>query len=565
MESQMRNERGAISTARRSKILGGRFSVLVLAGALIACGKSSSSSKPGPGAPTLSSISLTPATITIPTGAQQQLAVIGAYSDSTTAPITSGIEWSSSSPSVAGIGASGLVSSTADTTSAGTTTITASVGGYSAQASVTVTPAALLSVTIDPPTASIHVSEVQAFTAIGHYSNNTSAPLVNLNWSSSDETIAKLDGSFAEGVKSGGPVTITAMDPASQKSSTASLTIKDPELLSLAVSPSEASLPVGFSRQLTAIAQFTGGKTKEISVDWSSSNSAVAAVDHSSGLVSGVALGGPVTITATHHDSGKTSTAAISVTAPVAVTELIPSDLPKSFGPFLASGGNPYKITTLDPAAEVLVRVTSSDPTSAARRPTVEVYPDASFTGSWTCSSWAGGPPCRAGVPNAAGELFILVTINGTPATFTLDVKPLPVLQAGVTVGHAVDGTETYYKVEGLTVPGTVQHTFSPDDKFADLFSYDGPSGPYGFVKILNPVTQVWTAVPSPGFGLLCNTAAWSPLQPPAQEVAAVKGCFVANPLAPGATLAAAPATGAAYLTVEGWLTGAGTSFSLTP
>src|SRR5690349_3521252 len=97
----MRNERGAGSTGHRPKTLMGHITLFVLAGALAACGKSSSTPPPPPGGVTLQSIAVVPASVTVATGTQQQFTVVGTYSDNSKKTITSGIDWSSSSPVVA--------------------------------------------------------------------------------------------------------------------------------------------------------------------------------------------------------------------------------------------------------------------------------------------------------------------------------------------------------------------------------------------------------------------------------------------------------------------------------
>jgi uncharacterized protein YjdB len=74
-----------------------------------------------PAAPTLSSIALTPATISLQVGATQALTVTGTFSDATTSTLTSGVTFASSASGVATVSAAGLITAV----SAGTTTITA--------------------------------------------------------------------------------------------------------------------------------------------------------------------------------------------------------------------------------------------------------------------------------------------------------------------------------------------------------------------------------------------------------------------------------------------------------
>ncbi|HEX7488209.1 MAG TPA: Ig-like domain-containing protein, partial [Anaeromyxobacteraceae bacterium] len=457
-----------------SRSLAGRLALCVglLAGAMIACGRHTPGTPGSPGSPTLQSVALAPTTVTMPTGAQKQLALVGSYSDSTTAPITSGVSWSSSNPSVANLSGGGLVIATSDSTSAGTTTITASVGGLSAQASVTVTGATLQSVTVTPPSATISIPVIQTFAAIGHYSDGTTAPLVHCTWSASPESVALVDDAgFAHGVTTGGPVTITAVDNSSGLSGSATLTIAAPVLVSITVRPGVASVPVGFDRSFTVTGQYSDGTNQALTagVTWSSSDETVASVG-GTGTAHGVAQGAAV-ISATF--GGLASTASLTVAAAPSLIVSPPAHLD---GTIDASGSAHYQVSGLDPTVEYLVRVTTTDLTFDWTTLQVEVDQDASFT-SMVCSSWAGGPSCRAGLPSATGDLFVLVTgLLDTP--YALDVSPLPVLHAGAPpVAGSVDIVEAYYKVDGLTpststTPATFTATLGdgalPLDIFAD-------------------------------------------------------------------------------------------------
>ena len=87
-----------------------------------------------PPPPTLVSIAVTPATATIQTGATQQFIATGTYSNSSTALITNGVTWSSSSPAFATVAPSGTATGVAP----GTTSIIATQGTISGSAVLTV-------------------------------------------------------------------------------------------------------------------------------------------------------------------------------------------------------------------------------------------------------------------------------------------------------------------------------------------------------------------------------------------------------------------------------------------
>src|SRR5581483_3656965 len=84
-----------------------------------------------PGAPTLVSIGVSPATASIGPGATQQFTATGIYSDGSTDDLTTSVTWSSSDPGVATIsnlaGSQGLATGVG----AGSTTIAAGAGSVS--------------------------------------------------------------------------------------------------------------------------------------------------------------------------------------------------------------------------------------------------------------------------------------------------------------------------------------------------------------------------------------------------------------------------------------------------
>jgi len=547
----MLNKRSEVPQIARFTLL----AAVAMAGVLTACG-----SKSGAPAPrTLKSIALDPPSLTVATGSQAQFAVIGSYSDNTTAAIGSGISWSSSSPTVAAMDDSGHATCTGDSTKAGTTTITATVGALTAQASLTVSPSDLLSITVDPGSVELPVSSTQGFSAVGHFADTTTATLHDVTWSSSDSSIAEVDSSgFGRGVKKGGPVAITATDPVSGKSAFAVINVIDPLLQAITVSPASGSIPVGFSRLFTATGQFSDGTNKAIPVLWTSSNTAIATIDDT-GLALGRLAGQSATITA-RAANGMSSTATLAVTAPVS-----PGDIAENGqGTIGSTGPSIYRVTNLDAGKEYLVRVETSDSVDLTTL-LFEVHVDASFTNR-VCGSWAagrsptrvGGPPCRAGAADTNGNLFVQLT--GPAGTeFRLDVSPLPIVTAGASaIQGTVDTTETYFKLvglSGLTFQPTLASIGAGFDNAADLFAYVGPQGPFGFSLI--PWVAEGQQDPPQGPNLILMLGPPNP---------GALGSTVAATSAPKSFIVPAnsPASGVAYATVEGWLTASGTEFSVS-
>ncbi len=92
-------------------------------------------------------------------------------------------------------------------------------------------------------------------------------------------------------------------------------TFEEVKVTGISLNTNSISLPMGSTQQLTATIAPADATNK--TVTWSSSNPSVASVS-STGLVTGVAVGGPITITAT-SSNGLTATCQVTVT-PVAVT-----------------------------------------------------------------------------------------------------------------------------------------------------------------------------------------------------------------------------------------------------
>ncbi len=288
------------NAARRLGLLSA--SVLVWGMALSACHSSSNG-------PKLQSISLDPLTSTIAPGGTQRFTTTGTYSDGATKPITSGVAWNSSNPNIATVANGGMVTGVATTTSMAL--ITATVGGISGTASVIVTSATLQSVTVAPTSSSVAPGTSQQFAASAHYSDGISIQLANgVAWTSSNSAVATVDATgLAQGLTAGS-ATITASYTGS--AGTASLTVTQAALQSLAISPASPSIPAGATQQFTATGRYSDGTTGKVTsgIVWRSSNTAVATVD-GTGLATALAAG-TTTLTAT-ATGGITNTALLTV------------------------------------------------------------------------------------------------------------------------------------------------------------------------------------------------------------------------------------------------------------
>jgi hypothetical protein len=122
-------------------------------------------------AASLVSVAVTPATASVAIGAAQQFVATASYSDGSSRDVTAtGAAWTSATPAVATVNATGGL---ATGVSAGSAVITAAFGGKSGSATLTVLPATLRSIALSPPNTAINIGVTQQFTVTGTFSDNT--------------------------------------------------------------------------------------------------------------------------------------------------------------------------------------------------------------------------------------------------------------------------------------------------------------------------------------------------------------------------------------------------------
>jgi len=232
------------------------------------------------------------------------------------------VTWSSNNTAVATVDANGLVMAVG---AGGPATITATSEEKSGTSSITVTVAPVNTVTVTPPTATLvlGVTPTQQLTAVlKDVANHVLSGRV-VTWTSSAPTVATVDvNGLVTAVAAGGPVTITATSEG--KSETSSITVALDPVNTVIVTPPTGTLVLGVmpTQQLSAQLKDVNGTVLSGRVVTWASNTGVATVD-ANGLVTAVAAGGPVTITATSE--GKAGTSSITATlAPVNTVTVAP-------------------------------------------------------------------------------------------------------------------------------------------------------------------------------------------------------------------------------------------------
>ena len=235
-------------------------------------------------------LEITPNPVSLIAGNEQVLKV-----NITEKPVT----WSSGSPTVATVDASGKVKAITK----GKATITATVEGQSATCEVTVSAIDVTKVILNKTTLALKVNDTETLTATVEPSNATDK---KLTWSSSNPgvisiTVDEYSGIVTATAKSTGTATITATAHNEMKAMCA-VTVTIP-VINVRIIPDELILKPGTSQTLTATVEPSNATNPKLT--WTSSSPGVISitVDEYSGIVTATAKSiGEATITATAHN-----------------------------------------------------------------------------------------------------------------------------------------------------------------------------------------------------------------------------------------------------------------------
>ena len=405
------------------------FMALVLSSLLAACGGGGGGQEatpPGNPAPTVVSIAVTPGTASIPTTGVQALVAIATFSDGSTRDVSATANWTTATASVATVApTNGVVTGV----SSGSSAITASFGGKSSAATVTVTTATLVSIAITPGSATVPVNGVQAFAATATYSDGSVRDITPyVTWTSgttSVGTVGQTTG-VVTGLASG-----TSQLSASfgGKTSSAGLTVTSATLVSVTVTPTAATLPIAATQALTAKATYSDGTVVDITnaVVWGSSAPLVATVAANTGVVTGVSSGVTVVSAASGGKSGSATLTVPSVTlSAIAVSPASATAKPGDSKNFVATA----------------------------------TYSDGSTANLTTTAAWTSSTPLVAtvvsntGVASAlsAGSSLITASVNGKSGSAALTVAAAAV-RAGVGLGSS--GNFVALAKTGISTTGT--------------------------------------------------------------------------------------------------------------
>ena len=316
---------------------------------------------------TLTALVVTPVTTVVGINGTVQFTATGVFSDNSVEDLTSQAAWSSSVASYAVINDAGVASGL----SAGTTTITATYGGVSGTATLNVTTATLVSITVLPANPIAPPRSRIQMTAIGVFSDGTQVQLTGVSWRTNSARYAMVSSTGVLRTKKTTNQPVVVYARLNGITGQTNITISNMTIASVQLTPATPTIAVGTTQQFALIGTFSDGVTTvdlTPSARWQTSNYAEAVIDRS-GIASGLAAG-TVTITATYKGLSPTTATLIVSNATIQSINVTPASPTVALGglqQFAATGlfsdGSTQDITSVS-------QWTSSTPTVAVIKQT---------------------------------------------------------------------------------------------------------------------------------------------------------------------------------------------------
>jgi 6-phosphogluconolactonase (cycloisomerase 2 family) len=399
----------------------------------------------------------------------------------------------------------------------GLAALIAGCGGSSRSISVTeVSSPVLTAIVVTPANPTLGAGRTEQFTATGTYSDGSQKNVTaSAEWASSAQPVATISNAIATpGLATGvgsGKSTITATVGSIFGSTT--LTVTGRTLLSIAVTPSTATVAAGTTQQFAAVGTFSDGtqQTLTTSATWASDTAATATISNapgSAGLASALAVG-TSSITATYE--GITSAPATLTVIPGALVSILvtPASAITSIGgtvSFVATG----------------------------------TYSDGTTRNVTTTATWASATTATATISNAAGTNGIATGVALGSTLITASIGNITSNAATLTVtsgfAWAVDfstgadsGSVSQFGISGggsLTAltPASVPAGQNPYTLAVD------PS--HSYLYVVNYAAPLGTSGSISQYRIAAN-GTLTPMNPPTVETQAGPSGIVVNPTGP--------------------------------
>jgi hypothetical protein len=232
--------------------------------------------------------------------------------------VTAQVTWVSSSTTVATISNAAGTSGLATGIGAGSTTISAALGMVTGSTTLTVTSAALVSISIAPANATLSKGTTRPYTATGIYADGSSQDVTDqVTWATAAPSVATV--SNAAGSKGLVSAVAVGMTTASASlagiSASTGVNVTGATLMSIVVTPPNSVLKHSNTVQYKAVGMFSDGTMQDLTVQvtWVSSDINVATVSNAAGTVGLATAVGVGTTTVSASASGITGTAQLRV------------------------------------------------------------------------------------------------------------------------------------------------------------------------------------------------------------------------------------------------------------
>lgn len=264
----------------------------------------------------LTEIQLSPLSDEMAVNSSRQFTATGIFSDNSTQNITDQVNWSSSDEALLTIDNQLDNKGLAQSIATGVVSINAEKDGMVGDKALTITPAILTHININPANLVTNAGAIEQYQAIAQYSDGSVKDITDeAEWSTSDPLVAtSINNSSTIQANQMGQATINARF--GEIIGIANLTVNEASLVSISLNHETVSVAKGTRLQLVASGLYSDTSIRDISheVSWSSSAPAVASVKNgtsNNGELQAVSLG-DTTITA--EVSNLSATVIVTVT-----------------------------------------------------------------------------------------------------------------------------------------------------------------------------------------------------------------------------------------------------------
>jgi len=238
----------------------------------------------------ISSIEVILPTSNLSVGISSQATCIVTYADSSTEDITNSVIWSVDNNLFSSVSNSESTKGYIETFTEGIVNVSASIGAFTNQKSLTISNASLASITISPSETFISSGIDARFQAIGNYDDGTSVDITkNVIWASSNTGLGTISnvfnkkGYFSNLYAGSTTKTLTVSASLAGVTQNASIIIAPGTISSISVNPNSITMNTLKTKKIKAYAHFSDGASVEITniATWSSSDENLLFVSNS--------------------------------------------------------------------------------------------------------------------------------------------------------------------------------------------------------------------------------------------------------------------------------------------